>query len=178
MTAPQAAPTISATSACPTGMKDLTEAQRATAAAPRVMIPTRASKGTTKDLQVVPVAASCLPMVRAQAITAAPAVTRCHSRVTVPASRMVTRGMVQAGASSRCLNGTRKPNHGGAWLISGGNLHVIMPVQWYPLPGMVLAWRCTPPGRTTREFSRLSRVTACPARNGSTTVARNLMLAA
>ena len=44
MTAPQAAPTTSATSACPTGIKDLTGARRATAAAPRVMFPTRASK--------------------------------------------------------------------------------------------------------------------------------------
>ena len=102
------------------------------------------------------VAASCFSMVRAQGLR------HVRRRRGVPLSRDGTRVaygygcMVQARASSRCLNGTRKLNRGGAWLRSGGNPQVIRPVQRYPFPGMVLAWRCTPTGRTTREFSRLA----------------------
>ena len=125
--------------------------------------PVRAHPGAhARRIKMFTVAASCFSMIRAQAITAAPAsaLTRCHSRVTVPASRMATRGMVQTRASSWCINGTRKLNRGGAWLRSGGNPQVMRPVIGYPFPGMVLAWRCTLTGtmRSTRGFRGWHRV--------------------
>ena len=54
MTPPQAAPTTSATSACPTATKDLMEARRVTVAAPWVIFLTRASKASRPHLLLHP----------------------------------------------------------------------------------------------------------------------------
>ena len=158
MTAPQAAPTTSATSACPTGMKDLTEARRATAAAPRVMFLTRASKAF------------------------------CLTRADIRRRRRRRRRPQRADSRRRPqrADSRRRPQRIG--LVRGTFMRLMTDVTVIvERTTLTVTSRVPPsmdviPGSSAHPWAHARsiniRLTACPARNGNTTVARNLMMAA